>query len=511
MKKYILILALMLIFLVGCDHEQTAFVNNSAIKQKEEIALNVNETVDETNENINEAKGTGEASDEIINVIDEGVDEPMSLFGSLDPDLIETSRAMSVIRELSSEKYEGRQAGLKPNEMAEDYIADIFERIGLETPEELDHYKQLYNQMAAYPVKPTEISIVGKDVSYQYQIDFTERFVIGRTYFDVNVVTDMILIEKASQFEDDAAVLEGKVLLISQDVLTTGIWDPLDKLQAKGIHIAAIVIGIEAPDAGMRVARGVSSYDDTEFESEDPVLITCSETMFDELTTYAAEGNQISLQMDYEYESVEVANIVGIIPGKNEIGFDETLIIGAHLDHVGSNLNGTYNAGALDNASGVSVMIELAEIIAASDQPEDTIIFVAFNGEEDGLIGSKYFVENQPVDFKSNHTKMLNLDMVGSFNEVPLKICALDYNGDKLVSSISELAEEMHIDYKKDDFGGSDHTNFTEAGIPAVMLIHLDYDYYHTYMDTVDNAIREDRLEDVIRLSLAFLSQEIYE
>jgi len=496
MMKYLKTLSILaiLFLLIGCQSIGNNTVSNGNNASAEETVDNVdnNQTNNQENEEVEEV-------------------EEVVLFNHLDETQTDSARAVELIRELSSEKYEGRQAGTEANEMSEDYVADLFAEIGLVSPEGID-YRQLYNQKAAYPVKATELSIVGSDTELIYQVDFTERFTMGQTYYDADFESEMVFVKNTRQLEEDIAALDNKVLLMPQMVYYDyNTWDLIDGLMADGIKINAIIVSTEAPATGMRVARYVHEMPGVEFEENDPVLLNVSLDVFSEMMKLSKEGAKIKCSMDYEVLDVEVANIVGMIPGKNEVGEDETIIIGAHLDHVGNNLNGTYNAGALDNASGISVMMELARAFMAGEQPEDTIIFVAFNGEEDGLLGSQYFAENPPIEYDPKHTKMLNLDMVGSSGEVPLMICTLDNNGYKMQSQLVSLANELAIDNTSNAFGSSDHVNFTNQGIASVMLIHFDDSYYHTYMDTVDNAISEERLNNIILLSLAFVDQEAFE
>ncbi len=435
-----------------------------------------------------------------------------SLFKHLDERLIQADRAVSLIAELSDAKYEGRQAGSDANEAAEDYLVSLYEEIGLAPLETLGGYKQTYNQIAAYPVSPTEITVEGSDLTFEYQIDFTERFSIGHSFYDTDTSAEMIFVRKLDDLKDDIWSFDDKVLLLPQTVYyDSGFWYAIDSMVKEGVNIEAVIVPTEAPEAGMRVARGVRDDGFSEFGEADPVLLNFSMNKFNDLMKLSFDHAVINIKMDYEVIDAEVANIVGMIKGKNETGVNETIIVGAHMDHVGNNMNGTVNSGALDNASGVSVMLELARVILEAGQPEDNIIFVAFNGEEDGLLGSEYFTENPPIEYDILDTKMLNLDMVGSINDVPLMICSTSNYSVPVRAEMAELAEQLGIDYTKEQMGSSDHVNFANAGIRSVMLIHLDYAYYHTYMDTVENAISEDRLKEVIRLSLAFLDKEIYE
>ncbi|MBI9013974.1 MAG: Zn-dependent exopeptidase M28 [Clostridiales bacterium] len=496
--KYLKTLSILavLFLLIGCQ----SIGNNNVTNDN---AVSTEETVDNVE---NEPISDGQTDD--VSIKEE---EDILTFNYLDETQTDSSRAIELIRELTSKKYDGRQAGTAANELAEDYMVNMFKEIGLESPEGLD-YKQLYTQKAAYPVKATEISIVGSDLELEYQVDFTERFLMGQTYYDAEIESEMVYIMDRKQLIEEVSLLDGKVLLMTKEVYYDyKTWGRIDKLLATGIEIEALVVSSEASASGMRVSRYVKASEGLKFEEDDPVLIILSEDSFSKITKLSEEDAIIKISMDYEVIDAEVANIVGIIPGKNEIGEDETLIIGAHLDHLGNNMNGTYNAGALDNASGISVITELARAFMAGEQPEDTIVFVAFNGEEDGLLGSQYFSENPPIEYDPNHTKMLNLDMVGSSGEVPLMICTFDYTGKKMKEDLASLASLMDLDYITEFSGGSDHVNFSNQGVASVMLIQFDDAYYHTYMDTVENAISEKRLNDIILLSLAFVDQEVFE
>lgn len=491
-KKKMVIL-LVMASLVGCQPTKT--IENNNINGTNESPVTETRTIaEETNEL--------ESSEAI---------EPVELFNHLDESSVDVKRALALISELASEKYEGRQAGTEANEMAEDYLADLFSEIGLRSPEGLD-YKQLYTQKSAYPLKATEVTVIGSDIKLTYQIDFTERFTMGQTYYDADFESEMVFVMNTKQLKEDVELLNNKVLLITQMVYYAGgTWDLLDGLMADGIKIHAIILSTDAPEAGMRVARYVRESEGVEFEETDPVLLNVDTSVFTDLMKLSKEGRKLKVSMDYEVIDAEVANIVGYIPGKNEVGDDETLIIGAHFDHVGNNMNGTYNAGALDNASGIGVMLELARALMAGEQPEDTVIFIAFNGEEDGLLGSEYFVNNPAHDYNPEFTQMLNLDMVGSSGEVALQISSINPRSNDMLFKLMALSDTMGIENKKSSFGGSDHVNFASKGMAAVMLIHFDGAYYHTYMDTVENAISESRLESVIKLALAFVDSEVYE
>ncbi|MBL4819616.1 MAG: M20/M25/M40 family metallo-hydrolase [Gammaproteobacteria bacterium] len=184
---------------------------------------------------------------------------------------------------------------------------------------------------------------------------------------------------------------------------------------------------------------------------------------------------------------VQLRNVIGVIQGSDRQLSARPVVLGAHYDHLGFDGGKNYY-GADDNASGVSVMIEVAAKLARSFTPSRTIIFVAFSGEEFGLLGSKHFVESPPRPFlTSDLFAMVNMDSVGRLEGRDLQIFGGDsaYEWRFMAQGIgftigvnSSLVEPV--------IASSDHVSFLNNGIPAIHLfagVHADY---HQPSDTAD-------------------------
>jgi Zn-dependent M28 family amino/carboxypeptidase len=162
---------------------------------------------------------------------------------------------------------------------------------------------------------------------------------------------------------------------------------------------------------------------------------------------------------------------------------DEYLVIGAHLDHVGSQA-GLIFPGANDDASGSAAVIALAKAFQNSDdKPKRSILFVLFASEEQGLFGSKYFVENLKVDTEKV-VAMFNLDCIAYGDSIQVG------NG-KSSPTLWNLAER--IDFENNQLmiretwngGGADLTPFYEKGIPGLYFVSkYSYDHLHLPTDT---------------------------
>jgi aminopeptidase N len=180
------------------------------------------------------------------------------------------------------------------------------------------------------------------------------------------------------------------------------------------------------------------------------------------------------------YRNLELANVVGIIPGANRELSAKPIVIGAHYDHLGVSDEGQLYSGADDNASGVSVLIEVAAKVARAFTPQRPILFVAFTGEEQGLVGSQYFVENPPGGYATEDLfAMINLDAVGRLDGGTLQVFGTEsaYEWPFMAQGIG-FTIDVQSEFPAETIASSDHVSFLNAGIPAIHLfsgIHLDY------------------------------------
>jgi hypothetical protein len=186
---------------------------------------------------------------------------------------------------------------------------------------------------------------------------------------------------------------------------------------------------------------------------------------------------------------VRLANVVGMIPGVNTDLSAEPIVLGAHYDHLGIDADtGADYEGADDNASGVSVLIEVASKLARAFTPQRPILFVAFTGEEAGLMGSDHFVNNPPGGFETeNLFAMVNMDAVGRLEGRTLQVFSTEsaYEWPFMAQGIG-FTIGVPSEFPAQTIASSDHVSFLNAGIPAIHLFsgtHLDY---HQPSDTSD-------------------------
>jgi hypothetical protein len=205
-------------------------------------------------------------------------------------------------------------------------------------------------------------------------------------------------------------------------------------------------------------------------------------------------------------------NVIGILPGRDPVLRNQTVVLGAHYDHLGlggfgsldPDSTGRVHNGADDNASGVAGVIQVAARLAASP-PARTVVFIAFSGEELGLLGSAHYAK-EPIYPLAGTLAMVNLDMVGR-----LRAGRLIVYGAKTAREFPGLLDSLNwyagLDLKAqgDGYGPSDQSSFYAAKRP---VLHLFTDLHEDYHRTTDDwqKINLDGLKRVADFTLGLIT-----
>lgn len=203
---------------------------------------------------------------------------------------------------------------------------------------------------------------------------------------------------------------------------------------------------------------------------------------------------RINLSMDIRRIMATTQNVAGLLRGRDPQLTQEAIVIGAHYDHLGlgernslaPSRAGQVHPGADDNASGTAALLELASALATRRRDlRRSIIFLAFSGEELGLLGSAYYTKNPPWPLDRT-TAMLNLDMIGRPRDGKLYV-----GGVGTSPAFQQTLEQanrtgLQLTYSASGYGSSDHTSFYVKDIPVLFFfsgLHADY---HKPSDTPD-------------------------
>lgn len=241
------------------------------------------------------------------------------------------------------------------------------------------------------------------------------------------------------------------------------------------------------------------------------------------------KGRTLGLDVNVNRRESPSFNIVGILPGSDPKLKNEAIVLGAHYDHLGRGGEGSLapregdiHHGADDNASGTAGLIELARRLSTQrPKPRRTIVFIAFSGEEEGLLGSNYYV-NHPVVPLANTVAMINMDMIGRLKERNLivggvgtasewrnTIQTLNFKSNQVASlslpapasngsikapglpsparlDTDPSTADFSLTLNEDGFGPSDHSSFYGKQIPVLFFWTGTHSDYHKPSDTSD-------------------------
>lgn len=195
----------------------------------------------------------------------------------------------------------------------------------------------------------------------------------------------------------------------------------------------------------------------------------------------------------FKFGETTTANVIGAIKGET----DDIIIVGAHYDHLGD-----AHLGANDNASGVAGMLAIADRFAGT-KPHRTLAFIAFGGEEEGMMGSTFYVAHAPDALPmANVVQYINLDMIGSYKSkgyVAAMGSFAKLPARKALDKLVKKYPKTHV-----GLGGraarSDHAPFCDAGIPYVFFWTPDARCYHETCDKPDK-IDAVHMADIISLA----------
>ena len=215
----------------------------------------------------------------------------------------------------------------------------------------------------------------------------------------------------------------------------------------------------------------------------------------DELATY-----QIETDISFEHPTRTAHNLVGFIDNHAA----NTIILGAHLDHLGYNqdkhgldLNNLVHNGADDNASGTAALMELAKSLLKKSPKNNNYLFIHFSGEELGLLGSKYWLDHPTYQGSFNY--MINMDMVGRYDTARKLTIGGFGTSSKWAEVLSKTSTPLLTHYDSAGTGPSDHASFYRKDMPVLFLFTGSHSDYHKATDDADK-INYEAQKDVVRL-----------
>lgn len=425
----------------------------------------------------------------------------------------ELTGARAHVRFLADDHLDGREVGTAGAQCAGNYIAAQFSALELEPAGSEGSYFQTFSIRKGAELGPQNRLVISEH-TYTVGTDWVPAGYSASANIDQQIVYGGHLLDNLEDPDNEFADLDisGKIVVVE--------WGDPDaphgiSMRGDPHYKATVAAGRDASGILLLAPEGMgrpSLEDETRATLSIPVGIVngaIAETVREALIG----GANAQLHTDVRSTTADARNVVALLPGSDPERMRETVIIGAHYDHLGHGGEGSLapestevHNGADDNASGTAAIIEAARALTAGPPLDRSVLFIAFTGEEKGLWGSAHFVREPTVELE-RAVAMLNLDMVGRVLDNQLTILGFGTAAewDEVVdTAVGEMPYPLRIAKSPDGFGPSDHSSFYGEGIPVLHFLSNLHEDYHRPSDDFDK-INYEGLERVIELTVRIL------
>jgi Zn-dependent M28 family amino/carboxypeptidase len=441
---------------------------------------------------------------------------------------LSSARYLDDVKFLASDDMQGRGDGSPELDKAADYIAEQFRRAGLSPAGDNNTYFQNFEVTTGASRGPkNELLIAG--AALKLDDDFVPILFSDTAVFDGPLVFAGYGITAPEYKYDDYASLDAanKIVVVfghepqeldAKSVFAGTDFTPYASFVNKTInarmHGAKGIVFITDPthdyedvgpatrreqagDIGIPAVHAKRAAIVEAFRKSGKDLVELQKAIDRDLApqSFEAPGISAHIATDVVRSRKTVRNVIAALPGSDPQLKNEWIVVGAHYDHLGlggaSSLApsqvGQVHHGADDNASGTAGVMELARIAAKNKTVwKRSVLFMAFAGEEIGLLGSSYFA-NHPTEPLAAVNAMLNMDMIGRVANDRLFVGGVGTSpGFKPMLDDLNNGNGLNLTYSESGYGASDHTSFNAKKIPVLFFFSGLHTDYHKPSDTAD-------------------------
>ncbi|UXX79128.1 M28 family metallopeptidase [Reichenbachiella carrageenanivorans] len=434
---------------------------------------------------------------------------------------------------LASDALEGRETGERGQRMAAALISHHFQSEGLVAPVKNGDQMSYYQNVPLVSSKITKAYLkIGKK---QYD-NFNKTVFVGTGVTNGEMDTQIVFVGNGDAANYEGIDVAGKAVLLFTENNYRKTVSASKVAAEKGAKLVLVV----RTSTDEMLEELITSYRgyleagrmsvDTGIEADEylGMFYTAPSLMkdlvgknYEKLKELTDNGSVSEIQkvkqgkfafgIEKEVKKIKSENVMGYLEGTDLK--DELVVITSHYDHLGRRGDKIFN-GADDDGSGTAGVMELAQAFAMAkaegNGPRRSLLFLAFTGEEKGLLGSEYYADH-PVFPLANTITNLNMDMIGRNDEDNYKdkdyVCLV--GSDKLSQELHDISEQVNATYTNLDLNyvyndenhpeqiyyRSDHWNFAKNGIPVIFYTTGSHDDYHKETDTIEKIEKDVYLQ----------------
>lgn len=430
---------------------------------------------------------------------------------------------------LASDALEGRETGERGQRMAAAFISHHFQSLGLAAPVKNGDQMSYYQNV---PLISTKIKSAYLKLGKSQYDNFNKTIFVGNGVTVGEESAEVVFVGDGSAERYEQLDVRGKgVLMIAPNNFRKTV--ALSRIAAEQGAKMALVVRTSTDEVLEELITSYRGYyeagrmtvDNGIAESQFVGMYFTAPSLMKELTGKTYEKlkeisdknsnsdlkkvkiRKIAFNADKEVKKITSENVMGYLEGTDLK--DELVVVTSHYDHLGRRGDKIFN-GADDDGSGTAGVMDMAQAFAQAkaegNGPRRSLLFLAFTGEEKGLLGSEYYADH-PVFPLENTVTNLNMDMIGRYDEENYKgkdyVCLV--GSDKLSTELHQISEQanatytdLELNYVYNDenhpeqiYYRSDHWNFAKNGIPVIFYTTGSHDDYHEETDTIEKIEKE--------------------
>ncbi|MDP3386184.1 MAG: M28 family peptidase, partial [Eubacteriales bacterium] len=413
---------------------------------------------------------------------------------------LDTGNIMNHIEELTSLEYGGRLTGSEGNNKALEYIHAYFQEIGLQPAGVDDTFLQPLSALVPQLDPAPVFTVTNGDGTVNKSFEMYRDYSIVMSPNGGSADFNGEYIVLGSDFlRIDPSEIKDRIAVIEFNYLTTRIITHIMESGGKGVLCSADSSSF-GPIKELEKTKSLS----VSGKNGDSILVGYISTDTYKYMQSAPEKN-VMIRVDIDFPIVDTANILGKIEGKSSK--NGILLISTNIDGLGTGIDGNYFPGAVNNTSGLAMMLEIARIMTNQESlPYETVIFAGWNGQKQQLTGSEYYINNALYPLEKS--TVIHLDSIGKNSTMGLAIASDPINGTIIRDKIMKYALDGRLILEKRPVAYGVITQFSDKKVPSVLLADNSstIDAYEDQIASID----ETAIDNAARILTIYIKRDIY-